>query len=250
MGRDFLGSLGTLFAIFKMIADAVLEIGGSDEDIVKINGNVSLAKDIANVICGQAEVVLHKPKERLFSVLFPLKKIRLAELPRDSRMVIIGELVKVFRNLEPREQKFVKLRYGLDDGKTHTYDEIGGAFRLSFELTREIDVKVLQKLKNSSSAEIILQEHKRAISRFGPDALYEVSSFAEEILAKPVSELNFTVRVRKFLESNNIVTIGGLVQLSAEDIRSNRHIGHGPEGSVSQIREQLLSKGLKLRGDR
>ena len=56
---EFLGSLGTTFQIFKTIADAVMEEGGSDEDLRKIllpsNG---LAKNLALVITGKADVIL------------------------------------------------------------------------------------------------------------------------------------------------------------------------------------------------
>lgn len=56
---EFLGSLGTTFQIFKTIADAVMEEGGGDDDLRKIllpsNG---LAKNLALVITGKADVVL------------------------------------------------------------------------------------------------------------------------------------------------------------------------------------------------
>ena len=50
---ELLGSLGKLFEIFKTIADKVLELGGSDEDITRIGTDEKLAEDIATLICGE-----------------------------------------------------------------------------------------------------------------------------------------------------------------------------------------------------
>ena len=44
---EFLGSLGKLFSIFKKVVDKVLELGGSDEDIVRVNTDEVLATNIA-----------------------------------------------------------------------------------------------------------------------------------------------------------------------------------------------------------
>jgi len=54
---EFLGSLGTTFQIFKTIADAVMEEGGSDDDLRKVlqPGNC-LATDLGKVIAGKAVV--------------------------------------------------------------------------------------------------------------------------------------------------------------------------------------------------
>ncbi|MEX1997991.1 MAG: hypothetical protein WEA04_04970 [Candidatus Andersenbacteria bacterium] len=47
---EFLGSLGKLFSIFKKVADAVLELGGSDDDIIRINTDEVLATNIAYLL--------------------------------------------------------------------------------------------------------------------------------------------------------------------------------------------------------
>lgn len=56
---EFLGSLGKLFSIFKKVADKVLELGGSDEDIADIDMNEKLVNNIAHLILGKADVAKH-----------------------------------------------------------------------------------------------------------------------------------------------------------------------------------------------
>lgn len=54
---EFLGSLGTTFQIFKTIADAVMEEGGSDDDLRKVLQTNGLARKVALVITGKAAAV-------------------------------------------------------------------------------------------------------------------------------------------------------------------------------------------------
>lgn len=59
---------------------------------------------------------------------------------------------EVLSYLTPREQKILKMRFGLEDGKTHTLEEVGAEFGVTRERIRQIESKALQKLKKHREA--------------------------------------------------------------------------------------------------
>jgi len=50
-------------------------------------------------------------------------------------------------DLNPREQKILSLRFGLDDGVTHTLEEVGHDFGVTRERIRQIEAKALEKIR-------------------------------------------------------------------------------------------------------
>jgi len=54
---------------------------------------------------------------------------------------------EVLGALNPREQKILRMRFGLDDGRSHTLEEVGQEFGVTRERIRQIEAKALQKLK-------------------------------------------------------------------------------------------------------
>ncbi|HEY2724053.1 MAG TPA: sigma-70 family RNA polymerase sigma factor [Pseudonocardiaceae bacterium] len=63
------------------------------------------------------------------------------------------DLRRVLATLEDREQKVIRLRYGLDDGQPRTLDQIGKRFGLSRERVRQIEREVMAKLRAGDRAE-------------------------------------------------------------------------------------------------
>lgn len=57
-------------------------------------------------------------------------------------------LNEVLKNLTDREEKVLRLRYGLDDGKTYTLEEVGKIFNVTRERIRQIEAKALRKLRS------------------------------------------------------------------------------------------------------
>ena len=60
------------------------------------------------------------------------------------------QLLRVLDTLTPREEKVLRLRYGLDDGKPRTLEEVGKEFNVTRERIRQIEAKALRKLRHPS----------------------------------------------------------------------------------------------------
>jgi RNA polymerase primary sigma factor len=56
----------------------------------------------------------------------------------------------VLRTLSPREEKIIKMRFGLEDGSEHTLEEVGRSFDVTRERIRQIEAKALRKLRHPS----------------------------------------------------------------------------------------------------
>jgi RNA polymerase primary sigma factor len=78
----------------------------------------------------------------------------------DSRMISPSDAVinlnlreqtaEVLKTLSPREEKIVKMRFGLQDGSEHTLEEVGQNFAVTRERIRQIEAKALRKLRHPS----------------------------------------------------------------------------------------------------
>ena len=60
------------------------------------------------------------------------------------------QLVEVLSTLTEREQKVLRLRFGLDDGRARTLEEVGKEFSVTRERIRQIEAKALRKLRHPS----------------------------------------------------------------------------------------------------
>lgn len=67
------------------------------------------------------------------------------------------QLLAVIETLTPREQKVIRLRYGLDDGHPRTFEEVGREFNVTRERIRQIEAKALRKLRQPSRSKRLLQ---------------------------------------------------------------------------------------------
>ena len=67
-----------------------------------------------------------------------------------SYQMLKEQLNEVLRTLTPREELVLKLRFGLDDGRARTLEEVGHEFNITRERIRQIEAKALRKLRHPS----------------------------------------------------------------------------------------------------
>lgn len=60
------------------------------------------------------------------------------------------EIDKFLKELQPREEKVIRLRYGLYDGRPHTLEEVGKEFNVTRERIRQIEAKAIRRLRHPS----------------------------------------------------------------------------------------------------
>jgi len=69
---------------------------------------------------------------------------------RAASTLLREQLFEILQTLTSREQKVLKLRFGLDDGRTRTLEEVGREFNVTRERIRQIEAKALRKLRHPS----------------------------------------------------------------------------------------------------
>jgi RNA polymerase primary sigma factor len=70
-----------------------------------------------------------------------------------ARKLLADHVELALEDLTPREQKILKIRFGLEDGVTHTLEEVGHEFGVTRERIRQIEAKALEKIRESGLVE-------------------------------------------------------------------------------------------------
>ncbi len=65
-----------------------------------------------------------------------------------AQSMLREQLLSALHKLTPREEKVIRLRFGLEDGKSRTLDEVGREFNVTRERIRQVEAKALRKLRN------------------------------------------------------------------------------------------------------
>ena len=69
-----------------------------------------------------------------------------------ARRLLKDQLREIITDLTPREQKILKMRFGLDDSITHTLEEVGKEFGVTRERIRQIEAKALERIRQHSKS--------------------------------------------------------------------------------------------------
>ena len=72
------------------------------------------------------------------------------QLPQAARTALKEQLMEVLDTLSDREKKVLMLRFGLEDGRPRTLEEVGKEFNVTRERIRQIEAKALRKLRHPS----------------------------------------------------------------------------------------------------
>jgi len=128
----------------------------TEELAAQVDMSVERVREILRI--NQDTISLEQPigDEEDFS-LSDIIEDREAVVPGDAatRLMLDGALRDALAHLTPREQDVVRLRFGLEDGKIRTLEEVGKAFGVTRERIRQIEAKTLAKLRRPESAQLL-----------------------------------------------------------------------------------------------
>jgi RNA polymerase primary sigma factor len=129
----------------------------TDEELAtRVDMSVERVREILRI--NQDTISLEQPigDEEDFS-LSDIIEDREAVVPGDAatRLMLDSALRDALGHLTPREQDVVRLRFGLEDGKIRTLEEVGKAFGVTRERIRQIEAKTLAKLRRPESAQLL-----------------------------------------------------------------------------------------------
>ena len=141
----------TINKLIRIQRQLVQELGREPE-VEEIAAEMALTPDKIREIMkiSQEPVSLEKPiGEEEDSHLGDFIPDEDAPSPADqaASTLLKEELTKVLSGLTPREEKVLRLRFGLDDGRTRTLEEVGLEFDVTRERIRQIEAKALRKMR-------------------------------------------------------------------------------------------------------
>ena len=137
----------------------------SSQQLVQELGRQPTSEEIATRMDVPVDAVRHikKVAQQPISFETPIgeeQETHLSDLLEDKGVVspsdaainlnLKEQMSQMLRTLTPREERIIKMRFGLDDGSEHTLEEVGQVFAVTRERIRQIEAKALRKLRHPS----------------------------------------------------------------------------------------------------
>ena len=144
----------TINKVIRVSRQLLQELGhdpSAEEIAAEMNIPVEKVRDILKI--GQEPVSLETPiGEEEDSHLGDFIPDEDASEPSEaaSFSLLKEQLMSVLATLTPREEKVLRLRFGIEDGRTRTLEEVGKEFNVTRERIRQIEAKALRKLRHPS----------------------------------------------------------------------------------------------------
>ena len=144
----------TINKVIRVSRQLLQELGhdpSAEEIAEEMNMPVDKVRDILKI--AQEPVSLETPiGEEEDSHLADFVEDENASEPAEiaSFSLLKEQLMDVLNTLTPREEKVLRLRFGLEDGRTRTLEEVGKEFNVTRERIRQIEAKALRKLRHPS----------------------------------------------------------------------------------------------------
>jgi len=144
----------TLNRIIRAIRELVQELGrepAAEEIAAKVGMPIEKVKNIQKI--SKEPISLETPVgEEEDSHLGDFIEDKAASSPLEEAIQddLKVQVERILHTLSPKEEKIVKMRFGIGDDVPHTLEEVGRQFRVTRERIRQIEVKALRKLKHPS----------------------------------------------------------------------------------------------------
>ncbi len=147
------------------MVETIHRVTKSQRELLQANGREPTTEEIAKDIGMSAEKVreIMKISQDPVSLETPVGEADDSHLgdfipdddnptPEDvaSYQLLREQLNEVLHTLTPREEKVLKLRFGMEDGRARTLEEVGQEFRITRERIRQIEAKALRKIRHPS----------------------------------------------------------------------------------------------------
>eukprot|EP00186_Timspurckia_oligopyrenoides_P003481 CAMPEP_0182444294 /NCGR_PEP_ID=MMETSP1172-20130603/2796_1 /TAXON_ID=708627 /ORGANISM="Timspurckia oligopyrenoides, Strain CCMP3278" /LENGTH=488 /DNA_ID=CAMNT_0024639821 /DNA_START=213 /DNA_END=1679 /DNA_ORIENTATION=+ len=132
-------------------------VAPSDSEVAEYLG-ISVAKLRSMKVLMQPIGCLDQPVRKDDGVLTLGELIECEQEQPEERVehsLLRQDIEHVVNSLSPRERDVVRMRYGLDDGRMKTLDEIGNVFAVTKERVRQIEAKAIRKLRHPYRSEVL-----------------------------------------------------------------------------------------------